>query len=126
VRKVGSGLDLAIAVALLVASRQLRQEAVGERAFLGELGLDGTVRPVAGTICLTEALGEGPLVLPEASVEEARVVADRALHPVRTLGEVVACLRGEQPWPEPGAALPPPDPPAPPDLADVRGQPVAR
>jgi magnesium chelatase family protein len=83
VRKVGSGLDLAIAVAMLVASEQLRQEQVGDRSFLGELGLDGTVRPVSGTICLTEALGEGPLVLPAVSVEEARLVGNRPLHPGR-------------------------------------------
>ena len=126
VRKVGSGLDLAIAVAMLVASGQVEQHQVGRRAFLGELGLDGTVRPVHGTICLTEALGDGPLVVPEASIEEARLVGNRPLHPVRTLGEVVACLRGEEPWPNPGA-VPAPPPAAPlPDLADVRGQPVAR
>jgi magnesium chelatase family protein len=126
VRKVGSGLDLAIAIAMLVASDQLRQEQVGDRAFLGELGLDGAVRPVHGTICLTEALGEGALVLPEASVEEARLVGNRPLHPVRTLAEVVACLRGEQPWSLPGPAVGPAPPPPQPDLADVRGQPVAR
>lgn len=126
VRKVGSGLDLAIAVAMLVASDQLKQEQVGDRSFLGELGLDGTVRPVAGTICLTEVLGQGPLVLPAASVEEARLVGDRPLHPMRTLGEVVACLKGEEQWPMPGPASPVPPPPEVPDLADVRGQPVAR
>jgi magnesium chelatase family protein len=126
VRKVGSGLDLAIAVAMLVASGQLTQEQVGDRSFLGELGLDGAVRPVNGTVCLTEALGAGPLVLPAASVEEARVVGRRALHPVRTLGEVAACARGEEPWPTPGPVLVPTDPPRIPDLADVRGQPVAR
>ena len=126
VRKVGSGLDLAIAVAMLVASKQLGQEQVGGRAFLGELGLDGTIRPVNGTICLTEALGEGALVLPRESVEEARLLGSRVLHPVHTLAEVVACLRGQQPWPVPGpAVLAPPQPPLP-DLADVRGQPVAR
>ncbi len=126
VRKVGSGLDLAIAVALLVASEQLTPAQVGERAFLGELGLDGSVRPVHGTLCLTEALGRGPLVLSAASVEEARLVGDRALHPVRTLGEVVACAKGDEPWPTPGPAPEPAGPPRLPDLADVRGQPVAR
>lgn len=57
VRKVGSGLDLAIAVAMLVASEQVEQHQVGSRSFLGELGLDGTVRGVAGTICLIDATG---------------------------------------------------------------------
>jgi magnesium chelatase family protein len=126
VRKIGSGLDLAIAVAMLVASDQVTQGAVDGRAFLGELGLDGRVRPVAGTICLTEALGTGGLVVPAGSAAEAGLVGDRTIHPVRTLREVVACLRGEDPWPQPGpAAAPPPAPPQP-DLADVRGQPVAR
>ncbi len=126
VRKVGSGLDLAIAVAILVASKQVRQEQVGGRAFLGELGLDGTVRGVAGTICLTQATGDGPLVVAADTVEEARLVGSRVLHPVRTLREVVACLRGEDPWPTPGPARPAAPEPSMPDLADVRGQPVAR
>jgi magnesium chelatase family protein len=126
VRKVGSGLDLAIAVAMLVASGQLRQEQVAGRAFLGELGLDGTIRPVTGTVCLMEALGTGAVVLPAASVDEARVVGDRPLHPVGTLREVIACAEGTDPWPTPGPAPDPPPAPLLPDLADVRGQPVAR
>jgi magnesium chelatase family protein len=126
VRKVGSGLDLAIAVGLLVASSQVTAEAVEGTAFLGELGLDGAVRPVPGTICLTEALGDGALVVAAASADEAQLVGDRLVRPVRTLAEVVACLRGEQAWAEPAPpsaaeALPPPL-----DLADVRGQPVGR
>lgn len=126
VRKVGSGLDLAVAVALLVASGQLTAESVAGKAFLGELGLDGRVRPVPGTVCLTEVLGDAALVLPAESTEEARLAGDRVLHPVRSLGEVVACARGEEPWPTAGAAGPLPDPPPLPDLADVRGQPMAR
>jgi magnesium chelatase family protein len=126
VRKTGSGLDLAIAVALLVASGQVDASAVDGLAFLGELGLDGSVRAVNGTLCLTEALRDHAVVLPAASVPEARLVRDRVVHGVATLAEVVACLRGEQPWsvvsddPPPAPALPGPD------LADVRGQPVGR
>jgi magnesium chelatase family protein len=126
VRKVGSGLDLAIAVAMLVASGQLEQHQVGGLAFLGELGLDGAVRPVSGTVCLTEALGDGPLVLSADSVEEARLVGNRTLHPVRSLAEVIAAAKGVQAWPTPGPAPAPSPAPVLPDLADVRGQPVAR
>jgi magnesium chelatase family protein len=126
VRKVGSGLDLAIAVALLQATGQVPEDGVGERAFLGELGLDGTVRPVPGTICLTEAIGDRPLVLAEASAAEGALVGERTIHPVRDLAQVVACLRGEEPWPvatSTGAAVLRRSGP---DLRDVRGQPVAR
>jgi magnesium chelatase family protein len=126
VRKIGSGLDLAIAVAILVASGQVPAPSIEGLAFLGELGLDGSVRPVAGTLCLTEALGDRAVVLPAASADEARLVGGRRVHAVTTLTEVVACLREDQPWPEstpprPALALPPV-----PDLADVRGQPVGR
>ena len=126
VRKTGAGLDLAIAVAILVASGQVEAAAVDGLAFLGELGLDGSVRPVSGTLCMTEALGDRAVVLPAASAAEARIVGGRVVHPVTTLAEVVSCLRGEQPWTlsrdEPPAALSPPAP----DLADVRGQPIGR
>jgi magnesium chelatase family protein len=126
VRKVGAGLDLAIAVAVLVASGQVPQRAVDGRAFLGELGLDGSLRPVPGTLCLTEALGDRAIVLPEASALEAGLISDRPIHGLPSLAAVVACLRQEEPWP---TTPPPPSPSAPPrapDLADVRGQPVGR
>jgi magnesium chelatase family protein len=126
VRKVGSGLDLAIAVAILVASGQVSAEAIEGLAFLGELGLDGSVRPVTGTLCLTEALGERAAVLPAASADEARLVGGRTIHAVTTLTEVVSCLRGEQPWPEGPSTAPAVPLPRVPDLADVRGQPVGR
>ena len=126
IRKVGSGLDLAIAIALLVATGEITQEQVGDRSFVGELGLDGSLRPVPGTVCLTDALGPGPLVLPAASAPEATLVGQRPVHPMRSLGQVLACLRGNDPWPvvEPEAVAP--LPPGGPDLREVRGQPVAR
>lgn len=126
VRKIGSGLDLAIAVAVLVASGQVDQSAVDGRAFLGELGLDGALRPVAGTLCLTEALGERSVVLPAASAGEASLVGGRAIHGLPSLAAVVACLKGEAPWPTAPAAAPVPERPSGLDLADVRGQPVGR
>ncbi len=127
VRKVGSGLDLAIAVALLVAGGVVTQEAVGDRAFLGELGLDGSVRSVPGTICLAEAIGsERPLVLAAPSAVEGRIAGDRVVHPVESLRQVIACLEGAEPWPT-APPVPPAAPRGPgPDLRDVRGQPVAR
>ena len=102
------------------------QEAVGERAFLGELGLDGSVRPVAGTLCLTDAIGSRALVLPAASAAEASLVGERIVHPVaaspRSSPACAASSPGRCPARRPPGAVPPIGP----DLADVRGQPVAR
>jgi magnesium chelatase family protein len=126
VRKGGSGLDLAMAVAVLVAEKKVPAEAVADHAFLGELGLDGRVRPVAGTVPLVDAITAPTVVVPLASAAEARLVGRHQVRAVRTLAQLVAVLQGDGPWP----ALPPPAPPTPvvpdTDLADVRGQPVAR
>jgi magnesium chelatase family protein len=126
VRKVGSGLDLAIAVALLVASGQVPAPAVDGLAFLGELGLDGTLRPVAGALCLAEAVRPSIVVVPSASAPEAALVGRHEVRGMGSLGEVVSCLRGIQPWPSSTVEVPEVPTPAVADLADVRGQPVAR
>jgi magnesium chelatase family protein len=127
VRKQGPGLDLAIAVGLLAASGELPADAVVGIGFVGELGLDGTVRPVPGALALVDAVAEPSVVVAAASVQEARLLGGREVRGVRTLAEVVAALRGDEPWPpspqEP-SVLEPTRPQ--PDLADVRGQRVAR
>ena len=126
VRKVGAGLDLAIAVAVLAASDQIPASAVQGIGLVGELGLDGTVRPVPGVLPLVDALDEPVCVVPAASVGEAAMVGPDRIRAVRHLGEVVEALRGDGPWPPlPRPAEAPPIPP-PPDLRDVRGQPLAR
>ena len=67
VRKAGAGLDLAVAVGLLVAAGAVAPEAVAGLAFLGELGLDGTVRPVTGMVPLVDALEAPAVVVAPAS-----------------------------------------------------------
>lgn len=130
-RKVGAGLDLAIAVAVLVADGQLPSERVDGRAFLGELGLDGTVRRIPGVVSLVDdLLQDDPrieVVVPASTVREALLLGRGSLRSAVTLSGVVGCLQGLDPWPEP------PDPTddrvvAMPggDLADVRGQPLGR
>ena len=126
VRKQGAGLDLAIAVGLLAAAGELPADDVAACGFLGELGLDGSVRAVPGAVCLVDAIDAGCVVVPVAAEAEARLVRGREIRGVRTLAEVVAALRGEAPWPDPApppASLPEFDAA---DLADVRGQRVAR
>ena len=125
-RKAGSQLDLAIAIALLVAEGQLHPDQVRGMAFVGELGLDGTIRAVAGTVPLVHALGSPTVVVAARSVHEAQLVGGGKARAATDLAGLVAALRGEAPWPDP------PPPPAldienhEPDLADVRGQPMAR
>ena len=126
VRKVGATFDLAVAIGLLVASEQLERDRVEKLAFIGELGLDGAIRPVAGTVALADAAVAPVLVVPTVSVREASIAGRGEVRGVADLKELVDALRGDQPWPD---APPPPvavaEPPVP-DLADVRGQPGAR
>jgi magnesium chelatase family protein len=126
VRKQGPGLDLAIAVALLAANGDVPADSVAGCAFVGELGLDGAVRPVTGTLPLVDAIDAPEVVVAAASAAEAALAGRHRVRGVRTLGEVVAALTGEAAWPEPPEPRPElPEPPGP-DLADVRGQRVAR
>jgi magnesium chelatase family protein len=57
IRKEGTGYDLAIALTILAASAQVPAERLESHACIGELGLDGRVRPVAGTIAAAEGAG---------------------------------------------------------------------
>lgn len=124
-KKRGSALDLAMAIGVLLASEQLRPASVVGYAFLGELGLNGAIRSVVGVVPLAEAAGGNPLVVPAAQVIDARLATEHVIG-VAHLADLVRALRGEAPWPDPGPA-PLPRRRAPrPDLADVRGQAMAR
>lgn len=125
-RKVGSGLDLAMAVGVLVANRDLEPESVAGLAFLGELGLDGTLRPVPGIVPLVDAVEGAAVVVPVAAAPDALLVEGPTVRPVRHLGELVLALKGDEPWPDHPVERVAVDRPPPPDLADVRGQPVVR
>jgi magnesium chelatase family protein len=126
-RKEGSGFDLPIALAILAASRQLPFDRLAEHAALGELALDGRVRPVRGAIVAAEAAlgaGLGRLLCAAESASEAALGGVEPV-PVRHLAEAAAYLRGRL---RPGPVADPPPPPAAllPDLRDVRGQERAR
>lgn len=125
-RKGGSGLDLPIAIGLLVAAGELSVESVRGHGFLGELGLDGSLRRVPGIAPMVAALGEHAAVVAYAAHPEAAAVAPGRVHTAATLREVVDALRGHEPWPDAPTPLEVVASAAPPDLADVRGQPVAR
>jgi magnesium chelatase family protein len=132
VRKAGSGLELAVALALITADGGLPEGVLDGVAVLGELGLDGGVRPVVGTLALVDAVaraGAQCVIVPAANAPEAALVPDMHVRVARSLGELHACLKGEEPWPDPPDPDPPPedaDDDEPLDLADVRGLTSAR
>ncbi|MGO8823610.1 MAG: YifB family Mg chelatase-like AAA ATPase [Acidimicrobiales bacterium] len=127
VRKGGAGLDLPIAIGLLVAAGELNSSCTDGFAFCGELGLNGSLRHVPGMIALADAAAAPlGLVVPLCDVREATLVRGEDAHGAATLADLVRVLRGEARWP----GTPPPTgantAPDPPDLSDVRGQAVGR
>jgi magnesium chelatase family protein len=123
-RKEGSGFDLPIALAILAASRQVPPERVVEHAAVGELGLNGRLRPVGGVLAAAEGARTGGLKKLLCAGECAAEAALAGIEPiaVRHLAEAVAYLRGERdPPPFESANGHAPEPSCP-DLADVRGQ----
>ncbi len=103
VRKDGTAFDLPVAIGVLVASGQLKAALVKDYLFAGELGLDGSVRPLRGALPLARvAIGTGAsaLVLPEANLAEAALIRGLRLVPCRTLEQLVVALRrGDLPEP---------------------------
>jgi magnesium chelatase family protein len=125
-KKNGSGLDLAMAVGVLVAGGELPPEAVAGMGFIGELGLDGSVRRVPGMVPLVDALATEVVVVAGECSAEAALVGRHVVRPVADLRQLLAALRGEEPWPDPPPPPPPSLGPTGPDLADVRGHPAGR
>jgi magnesium chelatase family protein len=139
VRKEGTAFDLPIALGFLAATGQLDAESLAGMVAIGELGLDGSLRPVRGALSVARRLagsgrkrrtesGSVTLVLPPPNVPEASLVTRLALAAPATLTEVVAQLEARRLEPpalagatnRAGAS----DDPV--DLADVVGQDVAK
>jgi magnesium chelatase family protein len=134
VRKTGAGLELAIALALMLGEDELPAGCLDGVGVLGELGLDGAVRAVPGTLVLAAGLARGvdTVIVPTANHAEAALVPGVHVRSAPSLAALRECLKGEAPWPDP-------DPPEaeepgttdptelePVDLADVRGLATAR
>jgi magnesium chelatase family protein len=114
IRKEGSGLDLPIALGVLVASGQLPDAGLREQMAVGEVGLEGDLRPVRGALSMAlaaRAAGCRGLLLPLDNLAEAAVVEGLEVRGARTLVEVCAHIAGDLRLPSAQA-----------DLATLMGQ----
>ncbi len=128
-RKEGPAFDLAIALTILAASGMIPRDALDRYAVLGELALDGAVRPVKGSLAAALALrgrAGTALIVPEANAREAALAAGVPVYGVRTLNQTLHFLT------DPDSLRPTPTPPTEPpmgdlpDFRDVRGQALVR
>src|SRR5262245_5790937 len=131
VRKAGASFDLPIALGILAAAGAIERRHVPDLVLLGELSLDGSIHPTRGVLPIAAAArrdGMTAILLPASNASEAAIVKGLGVLPVSSLSEAVRALN------DPAAAtltMPPPAPSARspsdvPDLADVRGQLLAR
>ncbi|MCU1394332.1 MAG: putative magnesium chelatase [Ilumatobacteraceae bacterium] len=125
-KKAGSGLDLAIAIGVLVADEQMPPDESDSLGFVGELGLDGSLRPVPGAVPLVAALVGLRPVVAIASHREALIISTEPVFVAGSLREVVEAMAGVGIWPTPPVEDALVEPAPPPDIADVRGQSLAR
>ena len=96
-KKEGPAFDLAIAVGVIASMGLIAPEALKDIAILGELSLDGSIRPVRGALPMTISAREGGLgriALPEGNAREVACVAGIGIYPFSSLKDLVAFLRG--------------------------------
>ena len=130
VKKEGNHLDLAIALALLVAHGHLPEYSLIGKLVCGELGLSGTLRPIRGSLAIADLarrLGAQQVILPAANAAEAAALGVVPVFGAEGLAETVRHLLGTEPLPpEPGVPPPTDLDTSVPDLAEVRGQESAK
>jgi magnesium chelatase family protein len=95
IKKEGPLFDLSIALGILAASKQIDKEKLKDFIILGELALDGSIRPVRGSLPIALSmpkLGYNALILPKENATEAAIAKEISAYPVKTLAEVVNFL----------------------------------
>lgn len=133
VQKASTSLDLAMAVAVLAQSRQIRQDGLDDYLFFGEIGLDGSLNPVRGLIgriLAAKYLGYKKFYLPLANLEQALLVPDIEVKAAGNLRDVYLDLAGTltvKTIRSGSGKLPAiDDKPAEIDLGEIAGQPIAK
>jgi magnesium chelatase family protein len=125
--KEGGRFDLPIALGILSASGQVPGQALEHHEFIGELGLDGSLRPGPGTLtaAMATARTRRKLVLPAGNASFAARVVSCSVIPATDLLTLCAHLNGNRPI-SPARYSDPPVPPGHPDLSDIVAQHAAR
>ncbi len=125
--KESGRFDLAIALGILAASGQIRQQRLNDYEYAGELALTGELRPIRGALAMLigAANSTRPFILPAHSAAEASLVAPDRVLAASSLLAVCAHLNGQATLTSPTLHLNA-QPPSCPDMADVRGQPAAK
>jgi magnesium chelatase family protein len=129
-RKEGSAFDLPIAVAILLATRQLIAPRVKDHLLVGELALDGRVRPVRGALCMADRAARSGrwkgILVPLENAGEASLARGLPVRPVGCLEDAVRYLAGAMDIPVApaggGAAATTEEDEVFPDFDEVRGQ----
>ncbi len=100
VRKEGSGLDLSLAVAVLICGNHIRRDVdTSDKCFIGELSLSGEIRPVSGCLCMCCAAKDAGLkeiFVPAENAAEVCMVPGVKVYPVKDLRSLVAHLNGKE------------------------------
>jgi magnesium chelatase family protein len=134
IKKEGPAFDLAMALGILAATGQIIPDHLARFACIGELSLDGRIRPVHGTIAMSMACRQHryeALVLPAQNIPEATICRKTAVHGFENLKQVVAFLQNPELIPVPAPApdsFPATGQPAAPadDFSEVKGQPLVK
>jgi len=130
VRKSGPGLDLPFALGLMTANEELPAGVLDGVGVIGELGLDGSLRPVPGVLAMADVLrrsGADAVVVPAGNAPEAALVGGLRVLAATSLIQARDALKGEGDWEPPASSSAADDDPADrdddagPDLAIVRG-----
>lgn len=98
IKKEGSSFDLSVALGILSASGQLESSILKDFVILGELALDGTLRPIHGALVIAleaKVQGKRGIILPEENAREAAMVEGIEVFPMRSLQETVGFFAGE-------------------------------
>jgi magnesium chelatase family protein len=129
VRKAGTSFDLPIALGILAATGIVERRRIADLVLLGELSLDGSVQATRGVLPIAVAArraGLSGMLLPAANVREAAIVAGLDLLAVSSLADAVYALNDAAGFRASCPNIPAPSALSLPDLADVRGQLLAR